>query len=149
MKEMDLFMSDIVSIYKMLTFVGHPTYARVWHMAFFIVRTRRRAIASTHSAVPKCLEPRRHCPKKGYLRRKAINLVPAERVRAWGRLPEAYEDPVLAAWRYCWPLNTAEIQPTMDRVGCDRVMYWRTCPPKELQKYLSHIKLSTGWFKRT
>ena len=34
-------------------FVGRPTYARVWHVAFFIVGTKRRTVAHTCPVVPK------------------------------------------------------------------------------------------------
>ena len=56
-------------------FVECPTFVQIWHMAFFIVGTRHRAIAHTCLGFKKCLEPHQHSPKK---ERLAINVAPPE-----------------------------------------------------------------------
>ena len=59
-----------------LIFVDRPTYARVWHMASFIVGTRRWTVAHTRPGVPKMPWASSAFPKKEHLRRQAINLAP-------------------------------------------------------------------------
>ena len=64
--------------YEILIIVEHPMYARVRCSAFFIVGTRYM------TTPPQCLNPCRHSPKKRRLKHQALNLVPQEKVRAWG-----------------------------------------------------------------
>ena len=71
---------------------------------FFACPTKRTSVAQGLFKVGPCTGPklryarhslkslgsRQHTPKKGHLRRQAINLAPSWRVRnLWGRLPEA------------------------------------------------------------
>ena len=49
---------------------------------FFIAGTRRKTVTRQ-----KCHEPRQHSLKKEQLRRKAINLAPVEKDRAWRNPP--------------------------------------------------------------
>ena len=58
-----------------------PLTGRVWHKTFFKVvpGAGREPTRVQHSQ--KCLGPRRHSPKKGHLRRQAINLTSPRRVK--------------------------------------------------------------------
>ena len=68
-----------------------PPSGRVWHKALLKVGPGSGPKPRRARQLPKCLGPRRHSPKKGRLRRQAINLNPPRRVKAWeeGRPPEA------------------------------------------------------------
>ena len=60
----------------------------------------------------KCLGPRRHSPKKGRLRRQAINLTTPRRVKAWGDGPLRLED---VSQGTPWPTDRPPPQPEHTR----------------------------------
>ena len=64
--------------------------------------TRCRTVASTAWKFQKCIEPRRHSPKKECLKCQAVNIAPPERVRAWGDGPRHSRMLVSALRRKCW-----------------------------------------------
>ena len=67
-----------------MVFVAHPTKRAKTTQGLLWSGSRRRAVAQTHPAFPKCLWPHRHSPKRGRLRCQAINLALLRRDRSCG-----------------------------------------------------------------
>ena len=75
-----------------LKFVKHPTYTRVWHMAFLLWEPDAGLLPTHAQWFQKWFEPHHHSPKKEYLRCQVINLTPQGRVRALGDGPSEMQE---------------------------------------------------------